>query len=352
MSLRFHEIAESNHRILNPFAQGKLDLVGEICGLSSASKVLDLCCGKAEMLAGWSVAHGVSGVGVDISEVFLDAARRRIDEVGVAERVRVVRDDAASWCRSDPDTYDVVSCIGATWIGGGLAGTIELLAPRVTPGGTTGIATGGTIVVGECYRSDPAAPRAGDAGLTPEAAAELATFPTLVEVLDTVEAAGWELVEMVLADHDDWDRYVAAQWKTVADHLRDHPDDPVADELRAWAAQGRRDYLAWQRRRLGWGVFVLRPARTVRGGRNVVATVAEVDDQSGGVVTEHAPARRYLFPERGDTLTTVASRVLPDDPDGGRTLLSWNLHLALRRTPVGEGDVLLGTDIVYTEPPT
>lgn len=47
----------------------------------------------------------------------------------------------------------------------------------------------------------------------------------------------------------------------------------------------------------------------------------------------------------------MAARLLPDDADGGRTLLSWNLHLALRRTPVGEGDQLLGTDIVYTEPP-
>lgn len=69
-------------------------------------------------------------------------------------------------------------------------------------------------------------------------------------------------------------------------------------------------------------------------------------------MTESAPARRYLFPAAGDTLTTLAARLLPDDPDGGRTLLTWNLHLALRRTPVGEGDVLLGTDIVYVEPPS
>ncbi len=69
-------------------------------------------------------------------------------------------------------------------------------------------------------------------------------------------------------------------------------------------------------------------------------------------MSDHATARQYIFPARGDTLTSIAARLLPGDLDGGRTLLSWNLHLALRRTPVGEGDVLLGTDIVYTEPPT
>lgn len=68
-------------------------------------------------------------------------------------------------------------------------------------------------------------------------------------------------------------------------------------------------------------------------------------------MSDHSPSRHFVFPSPGDTLTTIAARVLPDEADGGRTLLSWNLHLALRRTPVGEGDVLLGTDIVYTEPP-
>jgi len=69
-------------------------------------------------------------------------------------------------------------------------------------------------------------------------------------------------------------------------------------------------------------------------------------------VSETARSRQYVFPATGDTLTSIAARLLPGDADGGRTLLSWNLHLALRRTPVGEGDVLLGTDIVYTEPPS
>jgi hypothetical protein len=75
MTLRFHEIAESRHRILNPFTAEKLSLLGRICVGERSVRVLDLCCGKAEMLCTWAVDHDVSGVGVDISDVFLEAAQ-------------------------------------------------------------------------------------------------------------------------------------------------------------------------------------------------------------------------------------------------------------------------------------
>ena len=37
MSLRYHEIAEGNHRILNPFTEEKLMLLGQICRLRSGA---------------------------------------------------------------------------------------------------------------------------------------------------------------------------------------------------------------------------------------------------------------------------------------------------------------------------
>jgi hypothetical protein len=62
-------------------------------------------------------------------------------------------------------------------------------------------------------------------------------------------------------------------------------------------------------------------------------------------------ARRYVFPEPGDTLVTIAERELPG-ADGAATLLtSWNLHLAVRRTQIGAPGALLCTDVVYVEAP-
>ena len=41
-----HEIAEADHRILNPITDEKLMLLGEVCRLGGAHRLLDLACGE------------------------------------------------------------------------------------------------------------------------------------------------------------------------------------------------------------------------------------------------------------------------------------------------------------------
>ncbi|MEV4514768.1 methyltransferase domain-containing protein [Dactylosporangium sp. NPDC049525] len=240
--LRQHEIAEAGHRILNPFTDDKLMLLGEVCRLGPGQRHLDLACGKGEMLSRWADVYGTVGEGVDISEVFLAAAHDRARELGVSDRVTFRHGDAAKDVPDDA-SYDVVSCIGATWIGGGLAGTVELLRPALRPGGL--------MLIGEPYWT--ATPPGG-------IPAEFAEFTSLLGTLDRLEAAGLSLVEMVLADHDSWDRYAAAQWWTVDEWLRAHPTGPDADTMRRYLEHSRRTHLEYRREFLGWGVFVCRTA--------------------------------------------------------------------------------------------
>ncbi|MCA2230344.1 SAM-dependent methyltransferase [Nonomuraea aurantiaca] len=244
MSLRFHEIAESRHRILNPISDEKLHLVGEICRITPGTRHLDLACGKGEMLTRWAARYGSYGVGVDISKVFLAAARERADELGVADQVRFIEADAGTY-EDEPHSYDIVSCIGATWIGDGLAGTLTLIRRLLRPGGLA--------LVGECYWISPP---------PPEACASLQvqrdSFASLSGTAKLIEDAGYELVEMVMANHDTWDRYVAAQWWTLSEWLRENPDDPEAPALRQFLDRARSSYLEYGRQYMDWGVFVLR----------------------------------------------------------------------------------------------
>ncbi len=244
MSLRFHEIAESYHRILNPFTEEQLMLLGDLCRLDADTSMLDLACGKAEMLCRWSEKYGISGVGVDISGVFLQEAQARANELGVADKITLVKADAGAY-PGETHNFDVVSCLGATWIGNGLLGTLEIMKKALKPNGL--------LLVGEPFWNEP----------PPEAALEAMEiaeddYVSLEGTLERIESAGYRLVEMVSADQFGWERYEAPQWQAVDDFLLANPDDPERKELAGWVSHNRRTYLQYGRRYLGWGVFVLR----------------------------------------------------------------------------------------------
>ncbi len=86
------------------------------------------------MLCLWATWFGSVGVGVDLSHVFTAAARARVSQLGVADRVEIVQGDAAGYV-AEPEAFDIVSCLGATWIGDGIGGTVDLMRPALRPGG-------------------------------------------------------------------------------------------------------------------------------------------------------------------------------------------------------------------------
>ncbi|MDG4785981.1 hypothetical protein O7626_08590 [Micromonospora sp. WMMD1102] len=85
-------------------------------------------------------------------------------------------------------------------------------------------------------------------------------FQSLPKILDEIEAAGLRLVEMVLADHDAFGQLVTAKWWSIDRWLAGHSDDPRAPAMRDYLVESQRRYLRYQRRYLGWGIFVLRAA--------------------------------------------------------------------------------------------
>jgi SAM-dependent methyltransferase len=245
MSFRQHEIAEANHRILNPFTDEKLMTLGTICRLQPGQRVLDLACGKGELLCRWAHQFGIHGLGIDISTIFLTAAASRANELSVANQVEFEQGDASA-TPVETRAFDIVSCIGATWIGSGIQGTVNLMRPALREPGL--------VLIGEPYwLAEPPPPAFEALKCLPD------EFTTLWGTCQRLAASGLELVEMVLADSDSWDRYVAAQWWTINDWLRAHPHDPEAPDLRIFLDESRRSYLEYGRRYLGWGVFMGRP---------------------------------------------------------------------------------------------
>ena len=196
------------------------------------------------MLCTWARDYGITGVGVDMSRLFSEQAKRRARELGVTERVTFIHGDATGYVSEDK--IDVAACVGATWIGGGVAGTIDLLAKS--------LCDGGMILIGEPYwlRVPPTEDVARGC-----CANAVSDFLTLPELLASFGGLGYDVVEMVLADREGWDRYEAAKWLTMRRWLEANPGDDFAEEVRARLTLEPTRYATYTRNSLGWGVFAL-----------------------------------------------------------------------------------------------
>lgn len=241
---RIFNISESNHRIHNPLTAEKLSTLGAAIHLSVGTRVLDLACGSGEMLCTWARDHGIIGTGIDMSQLFAEQATLRAKELGVSDRVRFIHDDAAGYVSAEK--VDVAACVGATWIAGGVPGTIKLLGRSLR--------TGGIILVGEPYwRHLPPNEDAAKRCL----AGSISDYLKLPELVSSFGDLGYDVVEMVLADQDSWDRYEAAKWITMRKWLESNPDDDMATEVREQLSSEPRRYVEYSREYLGWGVFAL-----------------------------------------------------------------------------------------------
>ena len=241
---RIFTITESAHRIHDPFTPEKLATLGEALRLEAGQRVLDLGSGSGEMLCTWARDHGITGTGVDMSPLFTEQAKARAEELGVSDKVEFIHDDAAGYVSDEK--ADVAACVGATWIGGGVAGTIELLEQS--------LCDGGIMLIGEPYwRQLPPTEEVAQGCL----AHGIDDYLLLPDLLASFKDLGCDVVEMVLADHDGWDRYEAAKWLTMRRWLEDNPNDEMTEEVRDKLNTEPARYAAYTREYVGWGVFAL-----------------------------------------------------------------------------------------------
>ncbi|MFJ7217969.1 SAM-dependent methyltransferase [Amycolatopsis sp. NPDC098790] len=241
---RSFTIRESGHRIHNPLTSRKLAALGEALNPPPGTRLLDLACGSGELLCTWARDHGTTGTGVDISTAFLARAQARAAELEVADQVTFTHGDASNHVAEDP--VDIASCVGASWIGGGVAGTVDLLRRSLRPGGI--------MLIGEPYWRREPLDQATVEGCHATSADD---FRVLPELLEQFGELGCDVVQMVLADQDSWDTYVAAQWLNIRRWLDANPGDELAEQMRAELTDAPVRHVRYQREYLGWGVFAL-----------------------------------------------------------------------------------------------
>jgi cyclopropane fatty-acyl-phospholipid synthase-like methyltransferase len=236
---RYFVVAESAHEIQNPTSREKLLDLGRRLGLGPESRVLDVASGRGGPALLFAQEFGCHVHGIEIAPEFHAVAVERAAEAGLEARVSSELRNGAS-ASLEPEAYDAALCLGASFVFGDLAETVDRLAPAVKPGGY--------VAVGEPFwRRLPLPDDYGDRDQP---------WTTLEGTVTIFETSGLPVVSVIASSEDDWDRYETLHWHAVERWLAANPDDPDAHEFRSRHEQYKRNYLRHQREFLGWAIFV------------------------------------------------------------------------------------------------
>lgn len=234
---RYYVIAEREHELQNPTSEEKLLLLGRRIRLGPGSRVLDVASGRGGPAVLLAKAFGCTVRGIEVEPEFHAEAVRRADDAGLSDRVTFELADASEAALNE---CDVALCLGASFVFGGLAGSLDALEPYVRPGGH--------FVVGEPYwRSLP---------LPDDYEDRDEPFTSLDGTVAILESGGLRAVTIIDASTDDWDRYETLHWRAVEEWLAANVDDPDAADVRARHEGYKRTYLRHGRNHLGWAIFV------------------------------------------------------------------------------------------------
>jgi protein-L-isoaspartate O-methyltransferase len=236
---RYYVVAEATHEIQNPTSREKLLLLGTRLGLGPGSRVLDIASGRGGPAVLLAEAFGCTVHGIEIAPEFHEVAVARAADAGVAELVSFELGDGAA-AAFEREFYDAALCIGASFVFGDLAETVDALAPAVRPGGH--------VAVGEPYwRRLP----------LPEDYEDRRDLWTSLEGTVVVfETSGLPVVSVIASSEGDWDRYETLHWQAVEDWLAANADDPDASDIRTRHERSKRTYLRYGREYVGWAIFI------------------------------------------------------------------------------------------------
>jgi len=235
----YYVVAQQDHELQNPTSREKLLLLGERLRLGPESRVLDVASGRGGPAVLLASEFGCRVHGIEVAPEFHAAAVERAGTAGVADRVTFELADASEAAFAS-ESYEVAMCLGASFVWGSLAATLDVLEPIVRPGGH--------VVVGEPYwRRLP---------LPPDYEDRADPWTTLEGTIAILESGALRAVTVIASSEDDWDRYETLHWRAVEEWLAANPDHVEASGVRRIHEKSRRAYLRHGRDYLGWAILI------------------------------------------------------------------------------------------------
>ena len=244
---RYSTIAHAGRALLGPVSAESVESLLARVTLPAAGtrpEVLDVGCGKGEILLRAMQRFGAAGVGVDPNEAFLAEARERARVLGIAEDLTL---HACAWVDAPApggDT-DLAICTGSTHAFGDLDAALAGLHGLVREGGWSLIGTG-------YWGAKPAAEYLALIG------PEEGEMPTLDGALAAAERTAWRIEAHHESTLEEWDDYEHAYAAAMRHWVTANAADPDAAAFGARITAWSDGYTRWGRDTLGFTTLLLR----------------------------------------------------------------------------------------------
>ena len=244
---KYFDITHREHVLCNPMSVEKFEELIALLRLEPGAQVLEIATGKGEFIIQLAERYEIEGIGIDLSPYCVSDAEEKCNERVPDAQLTFLEMDGANYEPEEPESFDLVACIGASWIYGGHEETLKALNEMAAPGSW--------VVVGEPYwRQEPVAEYLEAIG------EERSTFGMHYENVEAGQELGLELVYTLVSNQDDWDRYEGLQWYAATEWASAHADDPDVEELLKRVRENRENYLRWGRETFGWSIYVFKKA--------------------------------------------------------------------------------------------
>jgi SAM-dependent methyltransferase len=230
-----------------PISERTAGRLVEALELPPGARVVDLGCGKGELLLAVMRRWGAAGLGVDVNAEFLRLARERASELGLAAHFEQ-RSLLALPAQEEDRRFtqlDAILHLGAPLLPGGWPGTLRALAARLAPGGR--------LIASFGYWR-----RAPDAEYLAHLGARLDELGSHAGNFAAGDAAGLRPVLSLESTAAEWaeyeDDYLAGIERWAAANPQDPDREAFLQRAAAWHAAHRR----WGLLTLGNGFYVWR----------------------------------------------------------------------------------------------
>lgn len=246
---KFFDITHREHIICNPTSIKKLDRLVGLTRLKPGARVLEIATGKGEFIIRLAERYGITGIGIDLSPYCIADVKEKHQKRVPEAQLSFLEMDGADYEPQHPESFDLVACIGASWIYAGHRGTLEALKGMA--------ARGGWIVVGEPYwQQEPKAEYLQAIG------EQRSNYGTHYENVEIGQELGLELVYTLASSQDDWDNYEGLQWYAAEAWAGTQPEDSDVEEVLKEVRSSKTAYLRWGRDTFGWAIYVFKKQGT------------------------------------------------------------------------------------------